>query len=270
MNDTPRTMRLLPALALTGALLIGGCGDDDSDTAEKDDTSTTAAAAEDASVEAACGAYTDISAAMSGEPEGDPAAWFKKTIVPLADELDANKPADIDAELTTMVDTVNKVAESGDMSGFEDPAFSEAQGTVDPYMFENCDFDQKVEVSGKEYSFEGLSDEMAAGETAILFTNDGMEAHEIVVASKKDGVTESFEELLELPEEEAMTKINMMGGTFAPQKGDQGLMVADLVPGEYAALCFIPTGTTMGEDGEKPGDGPPHFTQGMMTEFTVS
>ena len=46
---------------------------------------------------------------------------------------------------------------------------------------------------------------------------------------------------------------------------DHGLV--DLAPGEYIAYCPIPSGTT-GE--ESAGDGPPHFTQGMLAEFTVS
>lgn len=46
-------------------------------------------------------------------------------------------------------------------------------------------------------------------------------------------------------------------------------MIADFEPGDYAALCFIPTGSTMANSDEPDGDGPPHFTQGMKTEFTV-
>ena len=48
-------------------------------------------------------------------------------------------------------------------------------------------------------------------------------------------------------------------------------MVADLAPGEYIALCFIPVGTSMSHDGEfVEGTGAPHFTEGMQHEFTVA
>lgn len=282
-RNRPRTMRLLSVLAVSGTLVLASCGSDDNkaDTTTTiatdegspttvDDNAPTTPGAQTASADGACGAYTDITIALAGEPDGDPAAWFEKTILPLADDLDANKPADIEGELDTMIAAVQTAAESGDMSAFEDPEFNEAKGTVDPYMFENCDFDQKIEVSGTEYAFEGLPDTVPAGQVAILFTNDGMEEHEIVVASKMDGVTESFDDLLEMPEEEAMTKINMKGGAFAPRKGDQSLLIADFEPGDYAALCFVPSGTTMDEEGEHEGDGPPHFVQGMKAEFTVS
>ncbi|MEO6989236.1 MAG: hypothetical protein ABI239_11375 [Aquihabitans sp.] len=276
-------MRLLSVLAVSGTLVLASCGSDDAkaDTTTTvadgeatpttvDDNAPTTPGAQAASAEGACKAYVGITMALASEPDGDPAAWFEDTILPMADDLDANKPAAIEGELGTMIDAVHKVADTGDMSAFEAPEFNEAKGTIDPYMFENCDFDQKIEVSGKEYAFEGLPDTIPAGRVAILFTNDGMEAHEITVASKQDGVTESFDDLLQMPEEQAMTKINMKGGAFAPQKGDQSLLIADFEPGDYAALCFVPTGTTMDDEGEHQGDGPPHFMEGMKAEFTVS
>ena len=55
-----------------------------------------------------------------------------------------------------------------------------------------------------------------------------------------------------------------------PQQGDESLLISDFGPGDYAALCFIPSGTMMHDGEEMPGDGPPHFIQGMKTEFTVT
>lgn len=45
-------------------------------------------------------------------------------------------------------------------------------------------------------------------------------------------------------------------------------VVADLKPGDYVALCFIPMGMT-NTDGPPP-DGPPHAMQGMVAESTVT
>jgi hypothetical protein len=42
--------------------------------------------------------------------------------------------------------------------------------------------------------------------------------------------------------------------------------VADLEPGDYAVVCFIPTGS----GGDTEGDGPPHFTKGMVSYFEVA
>ena len=45
---------------------------------------------------------------------------------------------------------------------------------------------------------------------SFKFTNEGAEDHELAIARKNDGVTESFDELLALPEEEAMTKVTFV------------------------------------------------------------
>ena len=71
-HNTPRNLRLLSVVALSGALMVSGCTDD-SEEANKDDTSTASGAtAEDAGVTGACDAYTDITLAMAEAPDGDP------------------------------------------------------------------------------------------------------------------------------------------------------------------------------------------------------
>ena len=60
-------------------------------------------------------------------------------------------------------------------------------------------------------------------------------------------------------------QIEFVAAGFA-EPGDTGTVYADVKkPGRYAAVCFIPTGT----HGDTEGDGPPHFVQGMVAEFTV-
>ena len=117
-HNTPRNLRLLSVVALSGALMVSGCTD--SEEANKDDTSTASGAtAEDAGVTGACDAYTDITLAMAEAPDGDPTAWFTDTIAPMADDLDAaDKPADIEGDLDTMIGTVRQVAQTGDPSAF--------------------------------------------------------------------------------------------------------------------------------------------------------
>jgi hypothetical protein len=48
------------------------------------------------------------------------------------------------------------------------------------------------------------------------------------------------------------------GGFGALDGGQRGWITADLKPGSYVLICFIP-----GDDGA------PHFTKGMLTPFTV-
>ena len=107
----------------------------------------------------------------------------------------------------------------------------------------------------KDYSFNGLPTSVPAG-TSLTLTNEGAELHEMIVVRKNDGVTESFDELLALPEEEALTKVTTVGVLFAaPGETASMGMGATGAPsamtsialgeeGEYFALCFIPQGTT--------------------------
>lgn len=254
MNRTTTSSRRRPArrqlmvVGVCASALLVGCGDDDDETAD-----------------AACEPYLGVTAAFNGEP--DPA-----TLTPMLDALDENAPDDIKDSVAVMTSAARQVMDSGgeDFSAFEAPEFGEAQNEVDPWMFDNCAFEEKEEVTAKDYEFEGLEDEYDAGQLAVLFTNEGEEAHELAVMRKADGVTESWDEILELPEEEAMTKAEQVGGTFAPREGTKGLGIFDLTAGDYIALCFVPTGTTMAEDGSfTEGTGVPHFMGGMRHEFTV-
>lgn len=275
MTSNRRRLAVATLLVACTAGVLTGCGDDD-DTAGT--TSTTAAAdsgtpstapkaEEVADHSSVCAAYSEVSTAFNSPEPPDPAA-----IQPTLDTLKNDAPDDIADSLGVMVSAAQKVVDSQgeDFSAFEAPEFATAQSEVDPFMFENCEYDTKLEVVGKEYAFEGLPATLEAGLAGILFTNEGVEAHEIGVARKKAGVTDEWEAILALPEEEAMAKIDLVGGAFAPSKGDQSLLIAELEPGDYAAVCFVPTGTTMDESGEHPGEGQPHFMQGMLSEFTVS
>ena len=148
--------------------------------------------------------------------------------------------------------------------------YAAAQGTVDPWMFEHCEFDQKEEVTASEFKFEGLPSEFDAGTVAILLSNDGAEAHEMAIMRKADGVTQSWEEILALPQDEAEALVVQVGGAFAPNKDAKGLAVVDLAPGDYVATCFVPAGTSVASDGTiTEGTGTPHFMHGMISEFTV-
>ena len=192
----------------TALLLLGACGDDDD------------ASAEDAAV---CEPYLGVTAQFNGEP--DPA-----TNTPLHDAVDENAPEDLAEPLGVMTGAARQVVETGDFASFESPEFAAAQGTVDPWMFEHCEFDQKEEVTASEYKFEGLPSELDAGTAAILLSNSGAEAHEMAIMRKADGVTQSWDEILALPQEEGEALVVQVGGTFAPNKDAKGLAVVDLVP----------------------------------------
>jgi hypothetical protein len=231
------------------------------------DTGDTGATGDQGSADPVCGPYLEVTAQFNGEP--DPA-----TLTAALDEVDANTPDELTDVLGTMTSAAREVLESGgqDFAPFETPEFMAAQTEVDGWVFENCAFDATYEVIATEYAFEGLPEEVEPGLVAVRLVNEGQEAHEIGIARKAEGTTETWQELLELPEEEAESKVVFVGGGFAPMSGSEGYAFLDLSEsGEYAALCFIPTGTVMSEDGEvTEGSGPPHFVQGMIAEFNVS
>ena len=141
---------------------------------------------------------------------------------------------------------------------------------------------ETVEVTGIDYAFEGIPTEVEAS-TEFTFTNGSdKEAHEMILMRVNDGETRSLDELLALPEEEAMQAVAMKGVAVAMPGEDGQVVEGELVadePGRYVALCFIPVGAdpdsmaeameSEGPPPEDPNAGPPHFVQGMKTEFTV-
>ncbi len=86
------------------------------------------------------------------------------------------------------------------------------------------------------------------------------------LARINDGVTLSAEEILMLPEAEGMANVETSGTAFATPGAADTIFVRMDDPGRWAAVCFIPEGTTV--DAE--GTGPPHFTLGMVGEFAVT
>lgn len=145
-----------------------------------------------------------------------------------------------------------------------------------------------VNVTARDYGFDGLSGPIKAG-TTIKFTNSSAkEAHEFVAFKLPETEKRSVADLFALPQAELEKVIG--GGppatviVAAPSAegmtvlGDGSLKEA----GRYAVACFIPTGAdpaaflaaaeaaakTGGEPATVPG-GPPHFTQGMFAEVTV-
>ena len=287
---------------LVGALVIvaafGGvaCGDDDDDDEAAAPTTTAAAAADFA---AYCDASFDIESYFAEEPDIDfdtateaqiaaAFATYLQGAKPLIDKALPLVPAEIKGPIDVQVANLNQVlaqVSAGtvpDEDAFETPAVSAAEAETHAFDLANCGWG-KVDVKATEYAFAGLPDTLEAGRTSIDLTNNGKELHEIVLLSKNPGVTESFDEILDLSEEEAMTKVTPASFTFAAQ-GDTEYTVVDLPAGSYLAVCFIPQGTTGEETPPETTDTttaagattttevekPPHFVLGMKQELTVA
>lgn len=133
-----------------------------------------------------------------------------------------------------------------------------------------------ITVVGTDYHFGGLPTTVPAG-TVLSFDNQGAELHELVVARKNDGVTQSWEELLALPEEEALQYVTMVSEMplfAAPGAMAEGTLTISQ-EGEYIALCFVPQGFTELPAPDASIDpallaAPPHFALGMIQTFTVT
>ena len=250
-------MRSLTAGVCVVALAAGlaACGgDDDDDDAASEGASDT------------CDTYVDIDTAINAlfeteDPADAQAAYDETGMAAMLDELEANAPEEIASDVEEAVAAIRQLGEEGDPSAMEtfDPA------PIDTYYYDNCD-GEKTEVTAGEYVFEGMPEELASGLNWIKFENGGGELHEMVMFRINEGTTQSVEELLAMSEEESAEFVTFVDATGAAP-GDTAYIVTELEPGDYAAACFIPQGTTSEEE---EGDGPPHFMEGMLAEFTVS
>lgn len=292
----------VPALALSLALPLAACGDDKEAT-----TDTTRGGAQEQAqgdLAAFCEGYTTLSGLQFGPPTGDPEAAVEQVTANAPEEISDQVDTWV-AELQKMQEqegggdegdsgeatTTTAGGASGNYASQQGPGTTEAgttEGTatsdegggeggppsaeflsssaaVGLYAARNC-ADEQVDITAVDYEYQGIPQTLTAGTYGLVLTNEGQEWHEVIIAKKGDGVTESFEELLQLPEEEALQKVTNLGAAFAGPGSVSGTVV-DLEPGEYAALCFIPVGTT-GLDVQ--AEGPPHFTEGMVHEFTVN
>jgi hypothetical protein len=280
MNRT----RPLTALALVAGLALSAaaCGGDDdaadtttapAATVAATDAPATDAPATDASTTEPAGTMPtgegDAAAFCAAEMQIEAAASTDGDPMPAVEAALAAAPADVKPALEGVVAAFS----TGDT---ESPAFTEPYGEMMSWMKDNCGY-SNLDVTTTEYAFAGIPDEVPAGPTIITMTNLGEEFHEVLLMRKNDGVTESFEEILALGEEESQSMVTFAGAAFGPP-GAESHGVANLNPGEYLAICFLPEGATPelmaqmeGPESSLPeGAGPPHFTHGMLFEFTVT
>jgi hypothetical protein len=226
------TNRLLAVGAIVvGTAVLAACGDD--------------GGSGDSADEAFCDARLSLETAVGEEDE----AAVEQGLT----DLETEAPADIEDDTVFVVDTFQEEGQRA----FRNDEFVAALAEVDEYVIDNCDM-QRIDVNGLEYSFEGIPEELEAGQVGIVFTNDGEEPHELLILRFNDDTTESLDEIVQLPEREARELVTDAAGTFA-ESGQTTRTFADLEPGRYAAVCFVPT-----------PDGVPHAHEGMLAEFEVT
>lgn len=290
------TRRRLAALLLCGTLaaVLAACGDDgDEDDVASGSTDATVESdddgggGDDGGGEADLATYCEKTVEIEtvGEPDVDfetatpeeiltaSKEFALEKMVDPAQEIQEVAPAEIAEDIDLLVAAVDELAETGDFEAAFDEEVQAASARAHAFDLDNCDW-SVAEVTTRDYAFEGVRSSYPAGVTSFEVSNEGEEMHELIVLRKKDDTTESFEELLELPQAEAESKVDTVASTFLAPGEEGAYAMADLEEGEYIVLCFLPVGFTpevaeAAESGGAPPEGPPHFTQGMRAEFTV-
>ncbi len=190
-------------------------------------------------------------------------ASYDKFVAGPLGELEKNAPDELADDVEKVVDASKQLRATGDAKPFESPALKATQTTIAGYFYEECS-GEKAEVKGVDFAYEGVKASYEVGEIRIKFRNEGKEVHELVLVKKNPGVKESFDKLLELPEEKATAKMEFLGGEEAPP-GEEAYVNADLTAGDYLMVCFVPQGSLPGKEGK----GKPHFELGMKKELIV-
>jgi hypothetical protein len=255
------------AAAGTLVVLAAACGGDDGQSAAQKTEYCDAVTA----IETDPGPDIDFATATPEEMTAATKEYAAETFRPMADRLIAAAPESLADEYRTLSGGLTEVEQTGDFEGvFSRPEMREAEEATHEYDLKTCDW-EKIDVKAVDYRFEDVPRTIDAGFASFEMENDGNELHEIALLRKNDGVTESFDQLLELPEEEAFEKVTFAGASGPGAPDEEGTyVVADLQAGEYAMVCFLPQGAISMEALESTGeDAPPHFALGMKQEFTV-
>jgi len=131
-----------------------------------------------------------------------------------------------------------------------------------------------IAVTATEYRYDGLPSSVPAG-TSFSLVNAGSEVHELLIARRNPGTTESWDQLVAMPEDQVLAKVTILDPLVAePGATAEGVVTVDQ-EGDYIAICFVPQGlTTLGgpETTLDPAlaDAPAHFSLGERQEFTVT
>jgi hypothetical protein len=142
---------------------------------------------------------------------------------------------------------------------------TEAQGDAEETESDDTESEEssgessEVTFAATEFAFEG-PDVLPAGRVTLTMDNQGKQMHEVALGELLEGKTmDDVHALLKkgLPKKPP-TWFKEVGGTGAAP-GKTGTIDAELTPGNYIMLCFVPDKASK----------KPHVMLGMMKEFTV-
>lgn len=110
-----------------------------------------------------------------------------------------------------------------------------------------------------DYDFQ-LSQPLTPGKRTILVENSGPQLHEVALLKLAPGKTVADFAAWDAGGMKGPPPAEPIGGVVALDKGASATFTADLTPGEYGLLCFVPDAK----------DGKPHLAHGMIKTITVS
>lgn len=255
MHAHHRARTLPTLLAAVGlALAVAACGDDD--TASPPPTSADPASGD------FCAAATELS--QSEEPtEAQVSAYV------------SSAPEEVAGPAATL-DALYRDHELGSVDHYvarADDAVEGAFAALAAYETTACGIDNselatdvavspgaaRVDVVATDFAFD-LPAALPAGPTSFVLTNDGAEAHLMMLF--RMGAGHNFEEAMAFEgdaQEAGLVEEQRSSGFAAPGGTDEEFVTMDLRPGSYAMACFLPS-----------HDGTPHAMSGMVSSFTVS
>ena len=228
------------------------------------DTSSTEASAD---LAAFCDDGITLDQAFQNFNSDDPEVFEVQlsAAVPVTDRIVAAAPAELDDEYAVMAEAFSTVVETGDPTPFFTPDVQAASDAAHAYDLAHCDW-SVVDITSEDFRFAGTFPS-EAGATSFEMANTGAEAHALIVGRKLDTVEASaLDAFNALESEDAFPSSFEQTAMVFAEPGQSGYALADLTPGEYIAFCPVPSGTT---SETAPGDGPPHFTQGMVDSYDV-
>jgi uncharacterized cupredoxin-like copper-binding protein len=110
-----------------------------------------------------------------------------------------------------------------------------------------------------DYSFESARP-ITAGQHTFLVTNGGQQPHELVLLRLAPGKTvKDFGVWATTGGMKGPPPALPLGGVAMIDHGESGVFTADLAPGDYGLICFVPDSK----------DGKPHLMHGMTKQITV-
>lgn len=214
--------------------------------------------------QAFCNAYFRAEQAVVAEFQDGPAEGEVEDLLVRAQET---APEQVREDVEAYTAAARQAVESGDPSSITDsPEVLASDEAVDVFTARECNYETH-EVTGVEYAFQGVPETLPAGRIAFVFTvpADAEEFHEMVVFRIAEGVDESIEDLLQLPDEEIEGLVSIVERmNTGPGQSDTEAM--ELETGRHGVVCFVSVGQTT-EHGEAEGE--PHAFRGMFGEFSV-